>query len=593
MGRSPVSAVLAADGAENTAKAALLNVLFLVADDLRYQFGYEGPGVVGPRMHTPNIDSLANRSLVLHKNYAQMALCSPSRSSVMTGRRPDVTRVYDLNSHWRDTGGNFTTLPEWFQEQGYYSLNLGKIYHRSCRVAEEGVTDPGVCWSSVPPSNQVWARTDTIDDDQPYSWSFPVWHPSHEPTPDGGDMSLHAWTSVEPEEEAAHPLPDTQTADLAVNVLGLKRMLVAHPDKGVLDPSVPCSEAPAKSSCEALLSGTKKLFLAVGWARPHLPFVAPRRFFEMYPEHPDLAGVTSPPVGMPADAWSASYEMCSYSDLQNKTGLSKLVSDGPRMPDKHAKQLRRAYYASVSHVDFEMGRVIAALEEGPFANNTVVVFWGDHGYHLGDLGIWAKMTNFEVAAAAPLMIHAPGLVPMGGIHSQAYTEHIDIFPTVAELATGISISECPDGEEVMTTKLCSMGRSLAPLFSGDSSQFTAAFSQFNRDNGGDPTRVVSPCKTGLNGTWCRMGYTVVTTIHGREMRYTEWVEYDKHKPNFGGGVVGVELYDHSGQPHPHSEAVNLHNATGYAEYASELSKLLRRGPTKPGSWGAWSASLTA
>lgn len=564
---------VAAAASAGVGAKALMNVLFLVVDDLRYQMGYQGPGVRGPGcpnhmadvggckgMHTPNIDKLAHRSLTLQKNYAQLSLCSPSRTSVLSGRRPETTRVYDLHSYFRDTTGNITTLPQFFKEHGgYVSYSLGKIYHPGSASGRTATRD---------------------DDDSDFSWTSKPYHPPTMP-----DKYAATFREVSPEQEHQYGgLPETQLADTAVKVLSLQ--MCGRPTS-----LVPMEE----SECAKLKEGKLHFFLGVGFERPHLPFVAPKRFYDMYPESLNMIAEHPTPVEKAPDAaWSPSGELCQYKDFQGirkAQGKAGGMSPGELIPKGHAMEMRRAYYAAVSFVDSEVGKVMNALTSGPFALNTIVAFWGDHGYHLGEGGIWAKQTNFEVAAHSPLMIHAPGITDRG-IRSLAYTEHIDIFPTLVELATGVEVPECHFGEHQRNSKLCTMGKSLVPLMhaarEGEVAfnrerlppHFTAAYSQNNRDRNDASDSSPSDCLTG-NGN-CTMGYSVVTNLRGHEFRYTEWVQYHEHQPKWE-QQEGVELYDHTHDV----ETVNVAGDHKYASVVKFMSKLLRRGPLKGGGWGPW------
>ena len=229
----------------------------------------------------------------------------------------------------------------------------------------------------------------------------------------------------------------------------------------------------------------------MGFVRPHLPFIAPESFFDLYPDPVPVAAVRTPPENMPSSAWSKSAELLEYDDLKDLLDHKPIAEEtltSHNLPTHMMRKLRRGYYACVSHVDHEVGKVINALEVGPFATSTVVVFTGDHGYMLGELGMWTKHTNFEIAVHAPLMFRVPG-VTGNGITSTAYTEHQDIFPTVVHFASNgaASIKECPKGKKQLSTRLCTMGRNLAALTEGGnaSHDFVAAFSQFNRDSAKD------------------------------------------------------------------------------------------------------------
>ena len=360
-----------------------MNVLFLVADDMRPQLGaYYGPDFpapVYPKMQTPNLDKLAGHSLLLRRGYCQQAICSPSRTSLLTGRRPDTTHVYNLKTYWHITGGNFTTIPQYFKQNGYHTVGMGKIFH---------------------PGHKASGK------DDPISWSEPYWHA---PAEYGWWQQFgrdHSWFSVNSSMKAKYgDLPDEQIANRAIKTLNRV----------------------AKKS----VNDKQPFFVAVGFRRPHLPFVVPERYYDMYP----LSSIRLPdnpyaPVDMPRIAWTAYNELRKYGDIKplHATGAINTT-----LPDKVVCELRRGYYSAVSYTDHLIGRVLQELERLGLANETIVSFWGDHGWQLGEHGEWTKHTNFELATHAPMMVRMPGVTD-NGIQTEALTEFVDLFPTLAELA---------------------------------------------------------------------------------------------------------------------------------------------------------------
>jgi len=333
------------------------NVLFFAVDDLRPEITAFGPipGTVQPTMHTPHFDALAKRSLVLTKNYVQQAVCSPTRQSLLTGRRPDRTRVYDLYSNFRTVAANYTTLPEHFLLNGYTTIGMGKIFHpghASGAPAYGGSDD--ICCS--------WTNGTSEKDNAPYFQppNLGQWSSSSA----SGFNKGHAAYIVSLEEEHKNPLPDNQTADHAVMTL----------------------EKLSEEHVAATAAGTtpKPWFVAVGFHKPHLPFVASAEFFDYYPTTEiALPPVQQPPQGMPPVAWSSYGELTNYAD-QNKSEHSG--APGTVMPKDDVLSLRRAYYASVTQTDAMLGKVLAALAASPFADNTIISIWGDHGWQLGEHG---------------------------------------------------------------------------------------------------------------------------------------------------------------------------------------------------------------
>ena len=305
-----------------------LNVLFLVSDDMRPQIGaYEGsdfPSSVHPPMHTPNLDALAQRSLLLKRAYVQQAVCSPSRTSLLTGRRPDTTHVHDLQHYFRTVAGNFTTIPQYFKQHGYITTGMGKIFH------------PG--------------RASNNND--PISWTEPYFVPQ---TQHWAYEQRHSWFAVNDEETLTHPLPDQLTAQHAVETL--KRL------------------APKAKT------GEQPIFVAVGFHKPHLPFVFPKKFLDFYPrESIRLPKNPYAPSNMPEEAWTDFSELRDYVDIADKYGYGAINTT---LPDDVVLDLRRAYYSAISYTDSLVGLVVDTMVELGLAGNTIVSFWGDHGWQVG------------------------------------------------------------------------------------------------------------------------------------------------------------------------------------------------------------------
>ena len=280
-----------------------MNVLFLVSDDMRPELmsfiGADFPTPVHPPIHSPNLDALASKSLLLKRAYVQQAVCSPSRTSLLTGRRPDTTHVYDLVKYFRNVGGNFTTIPEYFKLSGYRTIGMGKIFH------------PGVA----------------SNNDDPISWTDPYFHAPNLKYWDSRDKS---WIAVPEEQWSKKPLPDAQIADHAISTL----RAVASDAK----------------------SGNKNFFVGVGFHKPHLPFVFPDSMLVNYPDSlihiPDNEYA---PQNMPSVAWS------NYGELRNYRDIFALNASGninTSLPASVVRDLRRAYYSALSWTDLQVGRVL-------------------------------------------------------------------------------------------------------------------------------------------------------------------------------------------------------------------------------------------
>lgn len=468
-----------------------VNVLFIAVDDLRPEGTTFGPSPV----QTPNIDALARRGTAFTRAYAQQALCSPSRTSLLTGRRPDATRIYDLQTHFRATTPSVVTLPEQFKRHGYHTQALGKIYHG-------GLDDPQ-SWS-VPhwvPTSQGYGKPETLEDLRQQRARLAA-----------------AGTPLSPVVLERDPNTGV-TLKLGPTVRGARGPSWEDPD--VPDEALPDGELASKAIEAMRAVRGKPFFLAVGFSKPHLPFVAPRKYYDLYPANRiDLAANPSPPQDVPSLAMHNSGELRQYSDVP---------PTGP-ITDDQARALRRGYYASVSYVDAQIGRVLVELDRLGLTERTIVVLWGDHGFHLGEHGVWNKHSNFEVATRTALIFSVPWQKTVNA-RTSSLVELVDVYPTLC----GLARLPLPEGLE---------GTSLVPVL--DDPRRTvkrAAFSQYPRPRA--------------------MGHSMRTAHH----RYTEWVTE-------GGEVVGTELYDHRSDP---QENVNLAARPDSRALATRLSAQLKAG----------------
>lgn len=455
------------------------NVLFVAVDDLKPELGCYG----SPIAKSPNIDRLAARGTVFLKAYCQQAVCAPSRASLLSGCRPDTTRIYNLETPLRSVMPDVVTLPQRFKQSGYTTLSMGKIYHHRNDDAqgwsEKPTGYPGMTWLAEESKRVVEQRK--IDEPDTKARSYGR-GPAYE-SPD---------------------VPDDAYAD----------------GKLALD---------AVARIEGFAKSREPFFLALGFARPHLPFNAPKKYWDLYdPNSIKLADNAHPPVDAPEIALHTSGEIRAYA------GVPK---EGPVATDEVARTLIHGYLASVSYMDAQLGKVLDALDKTGLSENTIIILWGDHGWHLGDHGLWCKHTNFESATRAPLIIHAPGFAPG---KTPRVAEFVDVFPTLCELA---KLDPPPTLE----------GTSLVPLMRdanlAPEKWKKAAFSQYPRAGG-------------------VMGYSVTD---GR-YRFTSWQKKD-------GSVVAAELYDHENDP---QENKNLAGKTDHAEAQKRMSDLLA---------GGWKAAM--
>ncbi len=295
-------------------------------------------------------------------------------------------------------------------------------------------------------------------------------------------------------------------------------------------------------------------FLAAGFRRPHLPFLCPKKFYDLYPpEEIRLPDNPYAPVGMPEIAWADSAELRQYRDMRNGKWYGAI---NDTLPDKVTLALRRAYYACTSYTDSLVGEIIAALTLLGFWNNTIVAFWGDHGWQLGEHAEWSKSSNFELATHAPMMVRVPGLTD-NGVVTERLTEFVDLFPTLVEAAGLPAIPLCPENSG--NVSVCTEGVSFLPLMKKPSLPWKqAVFSQYPRM---------------YIGGGVIMGYSMRTERY----RYAEWMAYDgpRFKPLWGDVLMSsVELYDQEAET---KENYNLAFHANYSGIRKRLSSQLRQG----------------
>ena len=445
------------------------NVLFIAADDLRMNLGCFGD----PIARTPHLDRLSRQGMRFERAYCQQALCNPSRSSLLTGFRPDTLRIWNLPTHFRETLPDVVTLPQYFKQHGYFTQNVGKIFH-NWRTKIEG---------------------------DPVSWSVPaVLHfATH-----GSDAAVV---------EGAVP-PNTATASGAE-----ARDL---PDEAYFDGRI---AAIAIKALRNLRDRPEPFFLAVGFWKPHTPFNAPKRYWDLY-RREDIPPVRNPaaPTGGPAIA------------LHN-------TNEGMGRDRTAAQELRHGYYAGTSYMDAQVGKVLDELDRLGLRENTVIVFWSDHGFQLGEHGLWGKTSNFELDAQVPLIIAAPGMKHMGA-GTRSLVELLDLYPTLVDLCR-------------LPAQSGLVGKSLRPILDDPHATVkTAAFTQHPR-----PSHTTVPGEA--------MGYS----LREARYRYTEWRDWKSAR------VVATELYDHATDP---DETVNLAAQPDAAANVRTLAgRLAKQFPLKP------------
>lgn len=454
--------------------AGKFNVLFIAIDDLRPQMGCYGDTVV----RTPNMDRLAASGLLFTSAYVQQALCSPSRTSLLTGLRPDTTGITSIGPHFRERSPNVVTLPQHFKNHGYVTRGIGKIYH-------DGLDDP------------------------------PSWTAPHENTTVSGYTPEGA--AKQRERVAA---AKARGVDLSIknNVpYGPAYEWPDCPDNGLKD------GANADRALEILREiKDKPFFFAVGFSKPHIPYVAPKKYWDMYDAAKlPLPANQYPPKDAPPWACQGLVEVQRYD----------LIPHVDPLPEEIKRRLLHGYLACASYIDAQVGRLLDELKRLGLADKTIVILWGDHGYQLGEHAMWAsKHTNYETSVRAPLMIRVPG--KPDGKKSAALVEFVDMYPSLADLC-GLPVPAAAEGT------------SFAPLLETPGRPWKkAAFSQYHR--GG------------------YKGYSIRT---GR-WRLVEWT-----KPK-GGAEPVYELYDEQADP---QENVNLAGRPEHAATVKELAAMLKAG----------------
>jgi len=426
------------------------NILLIAVDDLKPNIGSYGD----PVARTPNIDRLASRGLLFEHAYTNQAVCSPSRNALLTGITPVTLGIYDLATNFRKAAPDAITLPQQFLKNGYRTEAVGKLYH-----VGHGNQDDSVSWS-VPhtrPPAPTYALKESLSADGTAR-------------PKNGKRGPRG-AAVESADVPDETYSDGQTANEVIKRLEAAK---ARPDT--------------------------PFFIAAGFIRPHLPFVAPKKYWDLYDRSKlKLPAYQKAPEGAPEAALRPNGELGQYKGTENSDNLS----------EAQQLELLHGYYAATSYTDSQVGRLLDTLDRLGLSENTIIVFWGDHGWHLGDHGLWSKHTNFEEAAHIPLIISAPG-VTQPGTKTKSLTHSIDLYPTLLEL-TGLPRPESKPSIE---------GKSLVPVLKDPSASVNeAAYHVFPRKD--------------------LIGRAIRTSTH----RLVEW-----KKPGAPADTAEWELYDYEGDP---------------------------------------------
>ena len=503
------------DGTPQEEPAKKPNILFIAIDDLRPELGAYGSEIA----ITPHMDALAGHGLLFNNAYCQEAICSPSRASVMTGARPETIEVIENFSYFRDLNPDIITLPQHLQTKGYETVYTGKIFH-------PGYTDEELSWSR-----------------QPYS---------------GDDVPKM------PERLRGYVLPENQELFRKNRAEVIAKYGESAPRNGLgKGPAYEFADAPdntyedghntdlAIATMQEMAQSDKPFFLGLGFKKPHLEWIAPKKYWDMY-EGIDMALTeqeTGPENGA-AMGLHASFELRARADIPNYGDIG----------NEQATNLKRAYLATVSYVDAQIGRMLAALDEAGLQENTIIMLWSDHGWHLGDMGIWGKATNYEIATRVPLIVATPNMPEtVRGTKTDALVELVDMYPTLCDLV-GIDLPEHLEGQSFK-----------ALLTDPNRKWKEAAFSQF--PNPALREWAANPLSKGMRETsfgpliedvekriiaqqkekWDRdlfenrlMGYSMRTANY----RFTIWKDYTDPEAE----PIFLELYDHQNDQ---NETVNI------------------------------------
>ena len=494
------------------------NILFIAIDDLRPEIGVYGSDLAV----TPNLDAIASDGLMFERAYCQQAICSPSRASLMTGARPETINVIENFTYFREANPDIITLSQHFKANGYEATHTGKIYHKP------GFADGELSWSRKPAYDKMTVERSKT----PGGFALPenqeMFRKSREEMiakygPNAPRNGLGKGPAYENADVPDTFYEDGYNAELAI--LTMKDMIEKNPDK--------------------------PFFLGMGMKKPHLDWLAPKKYWDLYNrEDIKLTTQTEAPKNGAAMGLHPSFELRARYGIPKKGDID----------DELAKTLKHAYLASVSYIDAQIGKMIDALDEAGLRENTIIMVWSDHGWHLGEMGIWGKATNYEISARVPLMIWTPDM-PKGsrGKSSKALVELVDMYPTLSELA-GLDLPKHLEGQ------------SFAPLIENPDKEWKqAAFTQF-------PTPALrewaaNPLSKGMRETyfgplieevegkikdqqkekWDRefyenylMGYAMRTDRY----RFMVWRDYRDPKAE----PVFFELYDHENDP---NETVNI------------------------------------
>ncbi|MEZ4905355.1 MAG: sulfatase [Spirosomataceae bacterium] len=477
------------------------NILFIPVDDLRPDFAAYG----NENVITPNMSRLAKNGLTFTRAYCQQAVCNPSRASLLTGLRPDSLRVWDLQTNMRKIHPDLLTLPQYFKQNGYTTIGLGKAFHN--------IFPDSASWTE-----DVYIKGYPFDPDAMYA----------------GETNL---SIIESKKQKFITDKNTSRID-KYGLWYIKANATENadvPDDAYYD-AVQTTEAIRQ--LQKLKQSNKPFFLSVGYYKPHLPFNAPKKYWDLYDRNKiKLADNQFIPKNSPSFATHGDQELRSYDDFRDLP----LPTQGT-LSEERQRELLHGYYASISYMDAQLGRLLDELDRLSLTENTLVVLWGDHGWKLGEHNAWCKQSNYEIDTRVPLIVSGKGVVARGK-QSSSLVEFVDIFPSLCE-AVGLPVPSFLQGN------------SFVPILKTPTKKTKdTAFSQFLL--GRFPRRADVPE---------RMGYTV----RSDRFRYVEWYEW---KNDQRGKLIDKELFDHLLDP---KENVNVAADKKYEKALKKLEITLKK-----------------
>jgi iduronate 2-sulfatase len=495
------------------------NILFIAIDDLKPILGCYGNTMI----KTPNIDRLARMGTIFKSNYCQQAVCGPTRASLMTGKRPDYTKIWDLKTKMRDKNPDIVSLPQYLITQGYSTQGIGKVYDVRC--VDKDIDKPS--WS-VPYYKTNKKYYGTYDEPIFGRYQLP------ETRALGEKYLKEAFDKGMSKAEAndyaqAKIKPTTENTDV--------------PDYAYTDGA---NTLQAKDILAKLSKKSEPFFFAVGIAKPHLPFVAPKKYWDLYKREDmptaEFQDATKNPV---EPAYHTAGEIRAYTDMPPYIKSTTQKDIGVTLPIDKQKELIHGYYAAISYTDAQVGILLSTLDSLGLTKNTIIILWGDHGWHLGDHNLWCKHSNFEQATRTPMIIASPSVKAS---QTAAQTEFVDIFPTLCELS-GVPIPTYLDG------------KSLVPLMRSPKAKVKEySVSQYPRGGTGDGESGAQKASTSI------MGYSIRTERY----RYTVWMKnFRSNQPYKEDLLVGSELFDYKLDP---NETVNFATDKAYKKATKDMHK---------------------